>query len=139
MSGKSKRSARAKAKAIDRPFEADLLRKDRRIAREHQVILEQQADGWYGRGLELPLVMADGPTPTACVRNVREALCGAVALMLEQAQSPPAPACMGKRTCQMNVRLFPEERARLEAAAKRLGFPDAATIGGAGDDRLHAS
>jgi len=120
MCAKSRKSA--KPKAIDRPFDADLLSKARRIARQYQVILEQQADGWYGRGLELPQVMADGPTPAACIRNVREALTGAVALLLEQGQTPPAPARMGKRTCQMNIRLLAEERARLEAAAKRLGF-----------------
>jgi len=120
MCAKSRKSA--KPKAIDRPFDAHVLSKARPVARQYQVILEQQADGWYGRGLELPQVMADGPTPTACIRNVREALCGAVALMLEQGQTPPAPARMGKRTCQMNIRLLAEERARLEAAAKRLGF-----------------
>lgn len=114
--------SRKPAKAIDRPFDADVLRKARRIARQYQVVLEQQADGWYGRGLELPQVMADGPSVAACIKSVREALTGAVALMLEEGQTPPAPARTGKRTCQLNVRLLAEERARLEAAAKRQGF-----------------
>ncbi len=107
---------------MDRPFEPDVLDKAQRIARQYQIVLEQQDDGWYGRGLELPHVMADGPTVAECVENVREALTGAVALMLEEGRTPPAPARTGKRICQLNVRLLAEERARLEAVATRLGF-----------------
>ncbi len=122
MSAKSRKSA----KAIDRPFAPEVWREAQKIANQYQIVLEQQEDGWYGRGLELPRVMADGPTASQCVKNVREALCGAVALMLEQGQRPPAPARTGRRTCQMNIRLLAEERMRLEAAAKRLGFSNMA-------------
>jgi predicted RNase H-like HicB family nuclease len=118
MPAKSAKSA----KAIDRPFATEILARAREIAAQYQVILSQEDDHWYGRALELPHVFADGPTPAKCVAETREALCGAVALMLEQQQTPPSPAREGTRSQQVNVRLTAEEKLLLEAAAKRKGF-----------------
>jgi hypothetical protein len=70
----------------------------------------------------MPHVFGDGKTPAECVENVREALVGAVAHMLEQDQRPPTPAREGTRTEQVNVRLTAEEKAILEATARRKGF-----------------
>jgi len=67
-------------------------------------------------------VFGGGATPNKCVADVRQALTGAVALMLEQGESPPAPATERKRTAQVNIRLTPEEKLRLEEAARRDGF-----------------
>jgi uncharacterized protein (DUF1778 family) len=46
----------------------------------------------------------------------------AVATMLEDGQSPPAPAREGHRSAQVNVRMTPEEKAVLESRAKAKGF-----------------
>jgi predicted RNase H-like HicB family nuclease len=118
MSGKSKESA----KAVDRPFRADVLQEATRIAEEYQIILSCEEGHWYGRGLELPNVFGDGKTVTRCMEDTREALRGAVATMLEQGQKPPTPAREGTRTQQVNVRLTAEERVVLETTARRKGF-----------------
>ena len=118
MSGKSNESA----KAIERPFSPDVLKEARKIAEGYQVILNREEGHWYGRGLELPNVFGDGRTVNECMKDTREALCGAVALMLEQGQRPPSPAQAGTRTAQVNVRLTAEEKALLESTAKRKGF-----------------
>ena len=118
MSGKSNVSA----KAIDRPFSPDVLKEARKIADGYQVILHCEQRHWYGRGLELPNVFGDGKTLNECMKDTREALCGAVALMLEQGQRPPAPSRAGTRTMQVNVRLTAAEKALLESTAKRKGY-----------------
>ena len=118
MSGKSRESA----KAIDRPFSRAVLQEAKRIADTYQVILNGEEGHWYGRGLELPNVFGDGKTVSQCMEDTREALCGAVAYMLEQGQKPPTPAKEGARTQQVNVRLTAEEKVMLETTAKRKGF-----------------
>jgi predicted RNase H-like HicB family nuclease len=118
MSAKSKESA----KAIDRPFTSAVMKRARQIAERYQVIVSCEEGHWYGRGLELPNVFGDGKTVNECVKDSREALCGAVALMLEQGERPPAPSRIGTRTTQVNVRLTAEEKALLESTAKRKGF-----------------
>jgi predicted RNase H-like HicB family nuclease len=118
MSGKSKESA----KSIDRPFSPNVLKEAKGIAQRYQVILSCEEGHWYGRGLELPNVFGDGKTANQCIENTWEALCGAVAYLLEQGQKPPAPAREGTRTQQVNVRLTAEEKVMLETTAKRKGF-----------------
>lgn len=118
MSVKSKRSA----EAIDRPFARATLAEAGQIASRYQVIVSAEEGWWYGRGLEMPHVFGDGKTAAQCIENTREALSGAVALLLEQGQTPPAAAREGTRTQQVNVRLTPEEKLVLETTAKRKGF-----------------
>ena len=118
MSAKSKSSS----KAVDRPFDATVLKRARAIAEQYQIILQFEDGEYYGRGLEMPYVMNDGKTPDACVRATREALTVAVATLLEAGDAPPAPASEGKRTEQVNVRLTPEEKLLLEEAARSRGF-----------------
>lgn len=108
--------------AIDRPFSARIIREARRIADQYQVILTCDGDHWYGRGLEMPHVFGDGSSVAKCMADTRQALCGAVALVLEQGQRPPTPARAGVRTQQVNVRLSAEEKVLLETAAKRKGY-----------------
>jgi predicted RNase H-like HicB family nuclease len=118
MSAKPKKPA----KAVDRPFDWATLAKARKVAQRYQVILTCEDGHWYGRGLELPGIHGDGKTVTQCVKDTREAFAGWVAHLLEQGQSPPAPARDGTRTRQVNVRLTPEEKALLENAARRKGY-----------------
>ena len=118
MSAKSKSSS----KALDRPFDAAVLKRAREVAGQYQIILQSEDGDYYGRGLEMPYVMSDGKTPDACVRATREALTVAVATLLEAGSPPPAPASERKRTEQVNVRLTPEEKLLLEEAARSRGF-----------------
>ena len=67
-------------------------------------------------------MFGDGKTVNECVKDTRETLCGAVALMLEQGQRPPSPSRAGTRTAQVNVRLTAEEKALLEGTAKQRGY-----------------
>ncbi len=109
-------------KPLDRPFDSNLLARARRVAEGYQIILQFEDGDYFGRGLEMPLVMSDGPTPDECVRATREALTVAVATILEQGKSPPSPATENKRTEQINVRLTREEKLLLEQAAHARGF-----------------
>ncbi len=118
MSAKSKSSS----KALERPFDATVLKRARAIAEQYQIILQFEDGEYYGRGLEMPYVMNDGKTPDACVRATRESLTIAIATLLEAGDVPPAPASEGKRTEQVNVRLTPEEKLLLEEAARSRGF-----------------
>jgi predicted RNase H-like HicB family nuclease len=118
MSGRSRNSS----KKVDRPFGAAVLRRAREIADSYQIVLHREGGLYYGRGLELPTAMNHGKTADACVEATREILTTAVAYMLESGQAPPAPASENKRTEQVNIRLTPEEKLRLEEAARSKGF-----------------
>jgi predicted RNase H-like HicB family nuclease len=118
MSVKSKKSA----KKIDRPFDREVWKHAKAVARQYQIIVGQEDDQWFGRGLELPNVFGDGKTATQCMNNTREALAVAVAFLLEEGQRPPVPANLGRRTMQVNIRVTAEEKALLESTAKRQGY-----------------
>jgi predicted RNase H-like HicB family nuclease len=90
MSARSKTTS-AKDKAIDRPFAAGIWRRAQDIAQRYQVVMWLEGGEYYGRGLELPGVMADGKTPDACMEQTREALAVAVATLLEDGDVPPTP------------------------------------------------
>jgi predicted RNase H-like HicB family nuclease len=118
MFAKSEKSS----KAIDRPFDPKILRKARQLAKDYQIIL-QYADGeYYGRALEMPYVMADGPTPDACVAATRSAIATAVARAIETGETYPTPARENRRTEQLNIRITPEEKIMLEEAARSKGY-----------------
>jgi predicted RNase H-like HicB family nuclease len=118
MSAKSKRSS----VRIDRPFTAAVLRRARQVADAYQIILQLEEGLYYGRGLEMPTVMNHGKTPDECVRATKDALTTAVAYLLEEGETPPAPASENKRTEQVNVRLTAEEKLLLEEAARSKGY-----------------
>jgi len=118
MFGKSPKSR----KAIDRPFERGVLERAAKIAASYQIIIQFEDGEYYGRGLELPNVMNDGKTPDECVEKTRDILTTAVAYLLETGQTPPSPASENKRTEQINIRLTPDEKIRLEEAARNKGF-----------------
>jgi predicted RNase H-like HicB family nuclease len=118
MFGKSPKSR----KAIDRPFDRDVLDRAGKIAATYQIIIQFEDGEYYGRGLEMPLVMNDGKTPDDCVRATRQALTTAVATLLESGKVPPPPASEHKRSEQINIRVTPEEKLLLEQAARSRGF-----------------
>jgi predicted RNase H-like HicB family nuclease len=124
MSAKSEnRLKKSKLAKLDRPFEPRLLGRARDIARAYRVVIEPDSEvGYFGRVLEMPLVMAHGATVQACFEQVHEAAAGAVAVMLESGQTPPSATAGSKRTAQINVRVTEDERMRLEEAARQLGF-----------------
>lgn len=118
MSVKSKKPSAA----VDRPFARAVLKRASELAAGYQIILAFEDGEYYGRGLEMPLVMADGSTPDECVRATRQSLTVAVATLLEKGERPPAPASEAKRSEQVNVRLTPEEKLILDEAARSRGF-----------------
>jgi hypothetical protein len=118
------RKSAAKNDPVDRAFAPAILRKARRIADGYQVVLSREADGWYGRGLELPLSMGDGRNPSECVKNTRAALVVTVAYLLEKGKQPPEPADDRERSEQVNLRLTRREKLLLEQTARRLGHRD---------------
>lgn len=120
MSAKSKSSP--SRKSLSRPFPKEIQKQARALAEQYQVIVSHEEGHWYGRGLELPYVFGDGKTAQACIEDTRQALAATVATLIEAGQKPPAPAREGTRTMQVNVRLFAEEKAMLEAVAARKGF-----------------
>jgi len=120
-SGKSKNS-KPRAKAINRPFAAEILQRAARLAERYQIVLEHEDGWWYAHGLELAGARGDGATPEAAVADTREALVTMVAYMLEAGERPPAPAQEGRRTEQVNIRLTAEERLHLEGRSQAQGF-----------------
>ena len=118
----SVKSGKSSNKKIDRPFEPSILRRAKEIAERYQIIIQEEDGEFFGRGLELPLVMNDGKTPADCIKATRQSLTSAIAYLLESGKTPPAPASENRRSEQINIRLTPEERVVLEEAARRKGF-----------------
>jgi len=112
----------SKSKKLKKPFEDNILATAKTIAEKYEIILAFEDNEYYGRGLEMPYVFADGKTPDECVQKTKEALVAAVAHLLERGQSVPSPTKEGKRTEQVNIRLTPEEKTIFSAYAKAYGF-----------------
>ena len=125
MSKKSKGSAGIEKTRLrlDRPFEPGIWSRAKAIVRRYGFLIQPHDElGFIARGLELPNVFADGETPDACVRSIREALTVATATMIESGEAPPAPADDSVRREQINIRVSAEEKLRLEEAARAKGF-----------------
>lgn len=113
----------ARKASLARPFDAATLRRAAEIAARYQIVLEQSEDvGYLGRTVEMPFVMADGPTLESCAEETIEATTAAIATMIEMGQRPPSPAREGKREAQVNVRLTAEEKLILEQTARADGY-----------------
>lgn len=117
----SKRDS-SRLETSNRPFAPSVMATAKKLADQYQIVLTYEDGEWFGHGLELATVFADGKTVARCVRNTRGALAAAVATMLEQGQTPPVPARSGVRSEQVNIRLTPEERTVIEEVAKQRGF-----------------
>jgi predicted RNase H-like HicB family nuclease len=121
----SKKTAKASRgkQALDRPFDAAILRKAGEIAGQYRLVLEQDDDGGYiGSTVEMPLAMGDGKTVDACVKSTLDGTIAAVATLLEAGEAPPSPSREGKREHQVNIRLSADEKFRLEHAAQAQGY-----------------
>lgn len=70
----------------------------------------------------MPLVLCRGSTARACVSDTAQALVATTAPMLASGEEPPSPASEGKREVQLNIRLTPDERLRIEERARQAGF-----------------
>jgi predicted RNase H-like HicB family nuclease len=116
--GKSPKSR----KAIDRPFDPEILRRARAIAEKYQVVVRKEDGLYFGRTLEFPYAMNDGKTPQEAIENTIDITTSAVALMLEEGEIPPTPACEDRRDEQVNVRISAFERAFLGEAARNKGY-----------------
>jgi predicted RNase H-like HicB family nuclease len=117
MSSKLKNSR----KRPDRPFDPRILAKAKKIVDQYQIVIAFEDEEYYGRGVELPQSFSDGKTADECIRNTKEALLLTVASMIEDGETPPAPAVEGKRDQQVNIRLTSQERLILETRAKQTG------------------
>jgi predicted RNase H-like HicB family nuclease len=124
MSTTAKRNGRPskRPKDIRRPFDAKLLARARRIAATYQVVMWSEDGEYFGRGVELPMTFGDGRTPEECMKKTGEALTVTVAYMLEQGETPPAPASEAGRTEEISLRVTAEEKLRLETLAAQRGF-----------------
>jgi predicted RNase H-like HicB family nuclease len=69
--------------AIDRPFEARVLRRARAIAARYQIKLWREDGHWYGAGIEEPGAMGDGRTIQQAVKSTQAALVTCVAYLIE--------------------------------------------------------
>lgn len=108
---------------LSRPFPAEILTRARALAKQYRLVIESDDEGGYmGRTLELPSSMGGGESVAACAADTLEATVLSIATMLENGQTPPAPAREGKRETQVNIRLSVEERFRLEQAASNAGY-----------------
>ena len=114
-------------RGLSRAFDPRLLKRARKLARRYQIIVWQEDDHWFGRGLELPFTFGDGPSPQRAIADCREGLITTVASMLELGEVPPpaAIAAASSRNQQVTVRLSPEEKVRLDAVARQTGYKKA--------------
>jgi len=119
---KSRRKPRKTPDDLRKPFSGEVLAEARQLAHSYQILIWFEDGEYYGRGLELPFTAADGETPQACFENVREAMIGTVAHMLERGETPPGAAVDAGRTEQVNVRLSAVEKLRMEESARAKGF-----------------
>ena len=107
---------------IDRPFDPAVLKLAREAAQRYTLILWQEEGEYRGSSIELPHCMGIGKTPDECIRETRELMVSALACDIEKQIDPPAPVSSKRRTEQINIRLSPLERKRLEIAAQAGGY-----------------
>jgi predicted RNase H-like HicB family nuclease len=102
-----------------------LLQQAEALARKYRIILEPDEDcGYVGSALEMPYALGDGKSADECVKSVIESLTIAVAHLLEQKKTPPAPADQQQRSKQVNIRLTEAEQRRLKELALAHGYTD---------------
>jgi predicted RNase H-like HicB family nuclease len=100
-----------------------VLRRAKEIASGYRLVIQRSPRlGYVGTSTEFPGVMADGPTPQACVEATILAHTALVATMLEAGEQPPVSADPSLRKEQINIRVTAEEKLRLEDAAQQRGF-----------------
>ena len=126
MSAKSKSSSARTNRGAEVPAgpppSADAIRQAEQLVDGYAILIERHDDGlYYGRGLEYPYLLGHGKTPAAAHRMAREGLIAAVAADISIGNAPPLSSSE-KRTQQINVRVSPMEKLRIEEVARRKGF-----------------
>ena len=122
-SKKLSKKMKVKSEKLEKPFDASVLKRARKIAADYKITLQHNDRlGFIGSSVELPAVFADGKTIEQCYKNTREALEVAIATMIEVGQRPPQPASAKKRTQQVNIRLTAEEKLLMAGEASNRGF-----------------
>lgn len=118
-----RRSRGPRGAAHTRAFARKILDQAERLASQYGVVIRREPDsGFVGEAVELPFNVGVGATPEECLRETREILVSAIAVMLERGQRPPSPASEQRREVQLNIRLTADERLRLQEAARQAGF-----------------
>lgn len=117
--GKRKNSFSA---AIDRPFAAEVLKQARAAAKSYRLIAWQEGESFLASAVELPHVLGVGSSADAAMAEVRTLLIDSLGHDLERGIEPPPPASANRRQEQINIRLTPLERRRLEIAAEAGGY-----------------
>jgi hypothetical protein len=115
--------SRKKLRDPHQPLDPQALERGRQVAARYQCVIWFEDGEFYGRGLELPFTLEDGSTADECVRKLREAMAGTVALMIEMGDAVPTPLLdTVERSAQVNIRLSAAEKLVLEDAARANGF-----------------
>ena len=79
-------------KELDRPFDEDILAAATERAKNYIIKTEPNEDlGFVGHAMKFPTVFADGKTGEECEDNVREAIVGAIATMIEMGREEFIP------------------------------------------------
>lgn len=86
------------------------------------MLLHDEETGWSGHSVEMPFVFGFGRDPNACVREIRELLVTAIAVMLENKEKIARPPVDEPRDEQLNMRVSLTEKAQLETSARRGRF-----------------
>lgn len=127
--GSAKAGARAAAPkgdarggGLDRPFDPATWREAALLATQYQLLISFEDGEYFGRTVELPLVMSDGRTIEQCAKATLEATTVAIATFLERGERPPSPASGMRREVQLNIRLTADEKLKIDAAARQAGF-----------------
>lgn len=115
----------AKSAAADFRPTAQQLSAARRVAAAFRLTLEQVDGSWIGSAVELPNVLAQAESDTACLAKTREALAMAVAFLEHHKLPVPRPCRTPKRDRQVNIRVTAEEKLALDARARAEGFRSA--------------
>lgn len=88
---------------LARPFDEATWRQATAIVLRYSLVISPDEElVFFGRTLELPLVMSDGATIEACARSTLEATACAVATILEAGDTPPVPEHDGRRADSPN-------------------------------------
>lgn len=91
MATTKKRNSSAASSDLHRPLDPAIAKKADQIAATYRIIISHDAeDGWCGECVELPLIVGFGRDPNSCVRETRENIAAALALMLEDGDEIPA-------------------------------------------------
>ena len=97
----------------------------RKVAATYRLTLEEVEGSWIGSAVELPNVLAQAESDTACLAKTREALAMAVAFLEHHKLPVPRPCRTPKRDKQVNIRVSAEEKLALDARARAEGFRSA--------------